>query len=60
MTRKLNTLFKIYTGTYNHQEGRELTYLKYGNDRRRVDKDSRLDKFIVTEDLLIKEVTYFM
>ena len=42
-----------------HPEGRDLTYLKDGNDRKRVDKGTRIDKFLVTEDLLIKEVTFF-
>ena len=41
----------------NHPEGRDMTYLK-GNDRMRLDKGSRLDKFLVTEDLLIKEVKF--
>jgi hypothetical protein len=35
-----------------------MTYLKDGNDRMRLDKGSRLDKFLVTEDLLIKEVKF--
>ena len=43
---------------HNHPEGRELTYLKDGNDRRRVDKGARLDKFVVTEDLLMKDVNF--
>ena len=43
---------------YNNPDGRDLTYLKDGNDRMRLDKGSRLDKFLVTEDLLIKEVTF--
>ena len=42
---------------HNNPEGRDLTYLKDGNDRLRMDKGSRLDKFLVTEDLLIKEVS---
>ena len=43
---------------HNHPEGRDMTYLKDGNDRMRLDKGSRLDKFLVTEDLLIKEVKF--
>ena len=38
---------------HNNPEGRDLTYLKDGNDRRRVDKGTHIDKFLVTEDLLI-------
>ena len=44
---------------HNNPEGRDLTYLKDGNDRHRVDKGTRIDKFLVTEDLLINEVTFF-
>ena len=29
---------------HNHPEGRDLTYLKDGNDRKRVDKGTRIDK----------------
>ena len=44
---------------HNHPEGRDLTYLKDGNDLKRVDNGTRIDKFLVTEDLLIKDVTFF-
>jgi exonuclease III len=40
----------------NNPTGRELTYLKDGMDRRSMDKGNRLDKFLLSEDLCIKEV----
>ena len=44
---------------HNNPEGRDLAYLKDGNDRKRVDKGTRIDKLLVTEDLPINEVTFF-
>ena len=43
---------------HNNPDGRALTYLKDGNDRKRVDKRCRLDKFLVTEDLMNVNVTF--
>ena len=43
---------------HNNPDGRALTYLKDGNDRRRTDKGCRLDKFLVTEDLMDTNVTF--
>ena len=35
-----------------------MTYLKDGNDRMRLDTGSQLDKFLVAEDLPIKEAEF--
>ena len=35
----------------NNPEGKDLTYIKDGLDRKRKDNGTRLDKFVVTEDL---------
>jgi hypothetical protein len=41
----------------NNPEGKDLTYLN-DNNRRRTDKGSRLDKFLLSEDLCIKEIDF--
>ena len=38
----------------NYPDGKDLTYIKDGMDRKRVDNGTRLDKFVVTEDLMDK------
>ena len=40
----------------NYPDGKDLTYIKDGLDRKRIDNGTRLDKFLVTEDLLDKTV----
>ena len=39
----------------NYPEGRDLTYIKDGQDRKRTNNGTRLDKFVVTEDLMDKD-----
>ena len=38
----------------NYPDGKDLTYIKDGLDRKRADTGTRLDKFAVTEDLMDK------
>ena len=43
----------------NHPEGNDLIYLKdEENNRKQNDKGSRLDKFLLSEDLCIKEIEF--
>jgi hypothetical protein len=42
----------------NHPEGKDLTYLKDEENRKRTDKGSCLDKFLLSEDLCIKEIEF--
>ena len=38
----------------NYPDGKDLSYIPPGMDRRRIDNGTRLDKFVVTEDLMDK------
>ena len=43
----------------NHPEGKDLTYLKdEENKMKQIDKVSRLDKYLLCEDLCIKEIEF--
>ena len=42
----------------NHAERKDLTYLDEKVNRKRTEEGSRLDKFLLSEDLCIKEIDF--
>ena len=42
----------------NHPDGKDISYLKDEDNRKHTDKGSRLDKFLLSEDLCIKEIEF--